>query len=295
MRQPELLVRPPHALRADDIVYFLHIPKTGGCTLTDLIRHQFEPRAVKALALWREVAAMPREELEAIRLFSGHFGYKLPALIRRPMIFLTLLREPVRRVVSLFGHIQRVETHPLREYVLSRNMTLTDFVHDPLGVTFIRDQQVYHLAHFEKAWMHGPAGPLPPEERRRVKLLLDAEFAAEPADELVEIACRRLDRMAVVGVTERMDEVAELVGWTLGFDDLPAPGRHNAAPAPWRLDDVPPATLDRIRELTRLDARVYAHAHAVLQRKLEQMQRYRRAGLFARAGRALGRVLARAS
>src|SRR5687767_14911141 len=114
----------PYQLRPDDVVYFLHVPKTGGVTLAHLLGRRFPPETVCPAALPRELIALPRESLDSYRLFHGHFGYKLGALVRRPLIVLTLLREPVARVVSLYGHVRRVPTHPFHERVRRENMTL---------------------------------------------------------------------------------------------------------------------------------------------------------------------------
>jgi hypothetical protein len=251
-------------------VYFLHIPKTGGCTLTHLLRDRFAPEAVAPYCLARDLVDVPPEQMRGYRLFCGHFGYNLPALVGRPMIVLTLLREPVQRVVSLFGHIRRVATHPLHEQVRRENMTLTDFVHDPHGAAYARNHQVYHLAYLDAAHPADSWRSASPAERARGKLEEDAAFRAVPGDELVERAGRRLDRMAFVGLTERMDESVRLLGRTFGWDDLPPPPRLNATPA--GPEDVPASTLNRIRELTELDARVHAHARRLFEDRVRRLR-----------------------
>ncbi|GEL76099.1 sulfotransferase family 2 domain-containing protein [Tenuibacillus multivorans] len=82
-----------------DQVCFLHIPKTGGKTLWDLFGRQ----------------------QETIHVWHSKFFKQLS----QPE-FLTMLRDPVDRVISTYYYIKRYERDPL--YKQFRNMSLEQFV-----------------------------------------------------------------------------------------------------------------------------------------------------------------------
>ncbi len=97
-------------MKADPFLIFVHIQKTGGMTLQRMLRARYGP------SVWsRAITRLKRQSLEGLpiqdaagrlpasrRYFAGHFGYGVHTLLPSPSTYITVLREPIDRLVSLY-------------------------------------------------------------------------------------------------------------------------------------------------------------------------------------------------
>lgn len=99
----------PRKLTAKDQLCFMHIPKTGGLTLVAILDRFYREDEICPLhqATWR----LPREKLSKYRLIIAHGSYQefVSDRIPRPL-FVTWLRHPVERTLSVYQHI-RINTY----------------------------------------------------------------------------------------------------------------------------------------------------------------------------------------
>jgi hypothetical protein len=268
VRMKSLPACPYHPGPADKL-YFLHIYKTAGTTFRALLESRFDPREVCPAHRIDELLRLPASSLGRYRLFWGHLGLKLTALMPLELIHLTLLRDPVEHVLSIYHAVCREPTHVLHDRVRRAGLSLEGFLRDEDAVPFVRNQQVFTLA-----WWHLIQDRLP--ETVAIRREADVLFRSVPDDVLVELVQERLDRFAFVGVTERMADVARLLSHTFGWEPFGAVPRLNAAPQRTRKENLAPAIREAIETLTRLDARVYAHAKRLFESRFRQMLRAER-------------------
>src|SRR5262245_54192798 len=92
----------PHRLQPSDKLYFLHVYKTAGTTLSHLLERRFRPEEVCPAHQLDELAKMPTAAARRYRLYWGHLGFKLADLVPGEMIYVTMLRNPVEHVVSMY-------------------------------------------------------------------------------------------------------------------------------------------------------------------------------------------------
>jgi len=123
-------------MRQTDRLFFLHVPKTGGTTFTRSLCARFGP-----LGYLREVVLEPDRTLEAmghrlepgaiarIRCVIGHFHFGLHRFFPGRFRYVTILRDPIDRVLSLYYHIRDRAEHPLHatlhELALTPEQVLT--------------------------------------------------------------------------------------------------------------------------------------------------------------------------
>ena len=83
-----------------DVLYFLHIEKTAGLSLTSVLDSLFAAEDICAFDRKALLTTMPIEQLATHRLIRGHYTYALHRLLPQMPLTLTLLRDPVDRVIS---------------------------------------------------------------------------------------------------------------------------------------------------------------------------------------------------
>jgi hypothetical protein len=232
-----------------DRLYFLHIHKTAGSTLARILETHFGQGEICPPQTWQRFLELPPAELAQYRLFRGHLLHFTHWLPERPWI-VAFLRDPVERTLSTYDYIRRNDRH--RHHRAALEMDLGAFLDDPQTSGTVRDLQTRWIL----------ANAFPSESLRDMERQLD-ELGLDP----LETAERQLDSYAFVGLVERFeDSVARMMGvmgWHL-FDWMTehAGDRVNVSEGRVRQEDLAPAVLERIHELTTLDRALHAGALA---------------------------------
>lgn len=239
----------------ESVLYFAHIPKTAGTSVTAALDAEFVPGAILPAQFTTEIAAA-RDAFRRCRFARGHLGAGLHEAIGLPGPTFTLLRSPLERTLSHIAHVQRDPFHPLHAYVRERGHDVAGFVGDPRLRPYITNLQARYLVQ--------PAGTAAPTA---AKLAGDHpaagqvayELAAGPPDrELLAAARRALDAMLVVGTTDDVDGALRRLARALGWRLPPHAERHNAAPEP--VAAISGATRDEILRLNAVDQALYEQA-----------------------------------
>ncbi|NES01420.1 MAG: sulfotransferase family protein [Okeania sp. SIO2F4] len=126
---------------------FPHIPKTAGTTLRSVILSQYSQEKVHFL----KVSQTPLEAAQKIsesdnkrvHCYVGHMPYGLHKYLAKPAIYITLIREPVDRIISMYYFIREEPAHRLHNEFLSKDISLEDFV---LSRNCPRNEQVKKIA-----------------------------------------------------------------------------------------------------------------------------------------------------
>jgi len=225
-----------------DVLVFVHVPKTGGMTLDHLIRRQYPEKAVLWISydrpeLLSEFQALDAKQKAELRCLLGHVPFGIDAQLSGNPVYITMLREPVARFISEYGQVRRVtRTGAWRPPVDQvKSMTLDDFLNYRIENNAMDVQTRFISGYLPPAGMQPPFEPLPGDALERAKDNLRKHFVA-------------------VGLMERFDESLLLMKRRLGWNKHLFYARRNTAPRPSSGGDVPPETLKRIVEHTRLDA-----------------------------------------
>jgi hypothetical protein len=114
------------------MIYFLHIPKTAGSSLRQVVEANYASDEIEVIGVhwtnWlrsddvqRRIAGKPN-----IKAVHGHFSFGLHEDIGGPARYVTFLRRPRERVISGYFHLRRHPKNPLRSTV--EHMTLEDYI-----------------------------------------------------------------------------------------------------------------------------------------------------------------------
>ena len=115
-------------------------------------------------------------------MFKGHMLFGLHAILPQPSTYITVLREPVDRVISAFYFMRSYKLHPLYWKFRFENWSLEDFV------------------------------TRSPRENVQCKIIAGAEYNKPCTAEICERAKENLTRyFSVVGLFERFEERYRLI------------------------------------------------------------------------------------
>jgi hypothetical protein len=238
---------------------YLHVPKCGGSTLNRLLeanypdgrRFYVNPHDVAASR--RKLAAMPEAQARHLDLVYGHLSFGWHEHLPRSARYLTLVRDPVARVVSHYNYVRyrSDHSHYLRATVEAEDMSIADYVTS--GVCDeLNNGQTRLLAGVEDI-VQAPYGDSA------------IPYGTNDAD-LLERALHNIERHFIaVGLQERFDESLLLfqakTGWpTVTYQAVNVGGQH------YTKVRATPEEVDVIREYNRLDLSLYG----VLAERFEQ-------------------------
>jgi len=121
-------------IAAQESVIFIHVPKAAGTTLNRLIEWEYPLLEIYSVDpyffrwssahLWR----LPKRRLKRFRVFKGHMMFGLHEILPQPATYITILRDPVDRVMSAFYFMHGYKLHPLYWKFRRERWTLEDFV-----------------------------------------------------------------------------------------------------------------------------------------------------------------------
>jgi hypothetical protein len=247
-----MTARDAQSVGADDrALLFLHIPKAGGTTLHSVIERQFDPAVTFSIngmtpaQSIKEFIALGEAERAKVRLVKGHMPFGLHRHLSVPCDYITMLRDPVDRVVSHYYFVRRSPGVSLFVEVTSKNMSLADFVRLRAAMRATNDQTRL-ISGVE-------------EVNAKVLKGVEANEEAGSAD-ILEIAKRNLqDHFLVVGLSERFDESLLLLKKLLGWRNIYYVKQNVTRGRPAK-QQVSKETVSLIEEHNELDVSLYEYA-----------------------------------
>lgn len=254
----------PVALRPDDILFFVHIPKTAGTSMIAILDAQYRPEEIfphHHFVRRRDFEAFTPRQLARFRMIRAHLpagpGSLVYEYLAQTPVCITMLRHPVARMISLYHHVRRTKHHPNHREVVEGGIDLETFVRSPE----FRDRS--SADNHQTLMVVGGYD----DHLSINKMARDYSPAA-----WLEIAKQRLEQFAFFGLTERFDESMELMARTLGWPAVARAPRLNAAPRPTRSESVSDRALAAIEKSSGLDLALYRHAETLFAERLAEMR-----------------------
>ena len=226
---------------AEEAVIFLHVPKTAGTTLNRLIEWEypiFQMYSVDPVFFTWSASHLRRlspRRLKKTRMFKGHMVFGLHEILPQPATYITVLREPIERVMSAFYYMSSYILHPKYRKFRREQWTLEDFVRRL------------------------------PRDNVQCKILAGADYNSPCTKEIFERAKENLFKhFSVVGLSERFEESLALMKLRFGWD-LWRYSSFNVTRTRPRKADLPRATLDLIAAKNSFDIALYECAVNIFQ------------------------------
>lgn len=229
----------------DEAVIFLHLPKTAGTTVNRLIEWEYPLNEMYSvdpvLFEWsaRHLRKLPPERLKKIRMFKGHMLFGLHEVLPQPATYITVLRDPVDRVISAFYFMRSHKLHPLFWKMRRENWSLEDFV---------RNMQ---------------------RDNVQSKIVAGAVYEEPCTREIVEKAKYNLrNHFSVVGLSARLEESLALMKLRFGWK-LSSYSSFNVTRSRPKKHDLPETTLALIHERNAFDIELYQCAEEIFENAVQ--------------------------
>jgi hypothetical protein len=222
----------------DELIIFIHIPKTAGSTLLRIMEREYgdamfhvgpsEPVTIDRLL------SLPPDRLARLRAVAGHLPFGLHELLDRPATYVTLLRDPVERIVSHFAYSARTPASPLHAQVEAAGHDLARYVSEAPAAAYFNNGQTRLLG------------------------ATDPRTSAPATQDTLVRAKENLSRyFSVIGTTERFDESLRLMADAFGWS-MPPYRREKVSQN--RPERVTKEQVRAIIERNELDAELYTFA-----------------------------------
>lgn len=120
-------------------VVFVHVPKAAGSTVIYALKRLYGRDKVWVRPGLGWPMSVPEEAPADVPVIAGHMSVGVHSVVGRPVVYLSVVREPLARLVSAYRHIRRRPRSPLHESV--RDMSLEEFlVGHPISPEFDNGQ-----------------------------------------------------------------------------------------------------------------------------------------------------------
>lgn len=235
-----------------ETVIFLHIPKTAGTTLDQIIFRHYPFHEVYGTGSISQQGVerfqnMPEEERRNYRLIKGHMTFGIHQYTFGPWAYFTFFRHPIERTISHFYSICRSPHHP--------------------SFNIIRENQLDLKQCLEIGWLD------PMLDNGHTRLLSDV-WAKVPAggctEEHLEKAKANLSQIRVVGLTEQFDASLLLLGRAFGWKHLYYSRQNVTANRPSQRN-LPPETMAAVQAANQLDKKLYDYAKILFDEQVRQL------------------------
>lgn len=230
----------------DETIIFLHLPKAGGMTLHRILEERYPPERVytfegkKPLVAVERFRLLPEAQRARYRVLKGHVVYGLHDSTSTPCTYITLLRDPVERVISQYYYAKSRPEHYLYERLNKEGMTLFEYASLRLTPEIV-NQQTGMLA----GQAIGAKG-------------------VEVTSASLSLAKKHLQtHFRVVGLTEEFDTSLLLLQRAFGWS-MPFYLRENVTSDKPNGAQIDPRARELLAELNCLDIELYAFARELL-------------------------------
>lgn len=239
-------------------LFFLHVPKTGGATLTGVLSNRFAAR--DCLLLYHP----PQPDVSGIdsfRYLSGHLPVSFIDRFRMPPFLFTFLRDPVERALSAYSFYRTRPPDYINQILLL----------DGAPEDYQRYEECLRLARehsIEDFIERAPELAVEFFGSRQARFLGD--FRPEGGEERLEEAVAGLERCDFVGLTERLDESVATLARRLGWRKITPLPRINVTTVRLRRDQVSPRVIEALLELSSVDRELYRYGVERYERQLAE-------------------------
>jgi hypothetical protein len=214
---------------------YIHVPKAAGTTFNEIIERNYPAEEIATILHQpgrsiEDFKCLPLEQRERLRIVKGHFPFGVHEYLPQPSTYVTILRDPIERILSHYYYVLRTPEHYLYDRVAGSKMTLEEYISNPVTIELDNGQ----VRLISGCGRFVPIGECGKEHLQRAKDNLEKSFL-------------------LAGLAERFDEtlvlLQDLLGWKRLFYT-----RKNVSEQRY---STTPEIAELVRDMNRLDVELY--------------------------------------
>jgi len=261
-----------YELNENDILYFLHIPKTAGTSITNILENNFNHDKVFPEVIWPKLIENLPSDFSKYRLIRGHFGCWIYKLLPKTPVTITILRKPLEQTLSLYAHqLRAFEAGDPESIIKHKNETLGEIFEDPKRRLIFTNHQIRNLSlDFDiKALKNAlkKEGKLTNEIRKQHR----PKLPSQNQEDLLKIAKEHLMGFAFFGIAEKFEESLFLLYYTFGWFPVHSVPILNISPERKKIKDFSEEAANTVIKLTRFDEQLYEFAEKIFDERFKKM------------------------
>ena len=234
-----------------DLFIHLHIPKTGGTTLRDIIQRQYQAEKILMIPKLDESEDILKEvstsQINQLKLIQGHLKYGIHNHFHRRAKYFAIIRDPINRVLSTYYYVLSQKNNPQNLSTSNNQMTIYDYVQSGVNPFLINGQTQL---------ISGKTGNI---DNPIIK-----------SEELFSLAKENIaNDFLFLGITEMFDEtiliLKNMLGWHMPYYSIA--NRTKNKP---NYDAVDPTIISFIKEHNQLDIKLYNFTKTSLLNKIAE-------------------------
>ncbi len=220
----------------EEKIIFIHIPKTAGTSLRNLIEQEYPGK--KCLRLYYPAPYKPavikeiQSKLPAAKVLYGHTSFGIHKRLGIQGQYITFLRNPIDRVISFYNHNACLE-----------NATYYAAIQEGMSLLDMLQSEITHETNNHVTRIIAPNG--------QPGLLDDTRVLKQALENIEKHFC-------MVGLMEQFAESIDLLGKKLGWQSsykIP----HLNVVAKKHIQEVDAQTQAALEKYNRLDMLLYEH------------------------------------
>lgn len=216
---------------------FIHIPKSGGTSLGRVAELAENGGGEKFIRFWHHpVKPEVIQEMLLHNFVFGHFKYGIHQHFKQNCTYMTMLRNPVDRVISHYYYHLKSETD--RFHALAANNPIETWV------TLSFDANNDHVQ-----FISGKHGI--------------------PSEKEFQQALRNLHQFGFVGIYERFDESMVLLKYYAGFKNVFYNYTKSVVGRP-KMHDLTPEVIEKIKEYNKYDLLLYEEGKKIFENQIKR-------------------------
>jgi hypothetical protein len=220
-------------------LYFLHIPKTAGTSVSNILSQIAEGKDLKFVRPVLIDHLIDTPNWEKFDLLAGHLGL-LP--LEYKFDYFTVLRDPLERLHSHYSHVTRDSNHYLYKVVVEEELDFLDYLLDERFFNLNYNLQTRYLS------------TKPRIESSDMERTFDQkayEFENSPYTNVkLELALRTLENASWVGNSSNLNQLGRFLEMRFDFPNIHFPFL-NQDPASGKI--FSPEEIEAAKPLIELD------------------------------------------
>lgn len=228
----------------ENLIIFMHIPKTAGTTFHLILDEIYQGKGLKKYHVGPDVnVKVPNR----FKFAAGHiyFGGVSPENPNTTLNYITLLRDPLERVISEYYFLRQYPIHNpyVGKKISDGNITLKDYVKS-------KDEKFKCLTHnMQTRYVVGGDRP----DIIKAKNNLNKHFA-------------------VVGITELFNDSLDVMKEKLGWGKIPPYKNGFINKKRLKLEEIPRDIIDVIKMNNKIDIELYQWAKKNLEQEIKRLK-----------------------